>query len=309
VPEGWIPELQPRGGGGAEWPGGLGHYGTDEKAGTSENATRGFIDLIAGTPPYLQGNRSVIEVLGRRASVGDIHEGYSVEFTHGECDFVLLAYGIDRPVLSDFAQGLRLVQEPGPDETNSEIDPEWFGAIWPEESYEAAEQGCALENPADSWRADPVSTRLNFAVQVLGWEEPVHGKGDEVRRDGSAESPVVIVSVVEFSPECWIVTSVSRTAEEAARHPENEGAMLSIQGRKVQMYFGDMRDAVSAILEVGYGGEKTQHVWKRGDDVAEFTLDFEPQGRGHYLVMLRDENGEVFSAFGSAIPEGNFAAG
>ncbi|MEA2517646.1 MAG: hypothetical protein QOG16_1484 [Actinomycetota bacterium] len=70
-----------------------------------------------------------------------------------------------------------------------------------------------------------------------------------------------------------------------------------------------MTAKTSAIFEVGYTGQTTRYVWEGGSTGAAFTLDFEPSGTGHFLVLLRDPNGEVFSAFGSALPEGNFAAG
>lgn len=118
-----------------------------------------------------------------------------------------------------------------------------------------------------------------------------------------------MVVVEEVMPECWFVTGVQRMPEEEARYQEYDGASLGVQGRDVSMYFADFEDAVTATLEVGYGGESTQHVWSKGDEFAEFRLEFGPNDTGHFLVLLRDENGEVFSAFGSPLPAGNFAAG
>ena len=69
--------------------------------------SRGSIDIEPGPPGFAQSFRRRITVLGRPAFVGDIHEGYSVNFSHESCDYELRAYGISRPELRRFAEGLR----------------------------------------------------------------------------------------------------------------------------------------------------------------------------------------------------------
>lgn len=299
LPEGWSRDLQRgTGGGGQAYPGLLGHYGEVEI---------GYYDLVIGAP-FAQSNKSDIRVLGRRATSGDIHEGFSVEFNHDGCNYSLIAHVFDRSDLERFAEGLRF-KERGEDPPSRQS----FGAIWPEDSEERAGEECTSVQHVDGhWRSDAIRTAERFATDVLGWEEAL---ATQSKREGgfsvyvgngpiSSDTPTVVVYVDELFGGCWSVISVSRLPEE---QPKHDGSML-VRGRDVQMGF-DLGDAVSATFEVGYGGQKTTYTWEGGQTGVEFRLDFEPRGTGHFLVLLRDENGEVFSAFGSPLPEGDFAAG
>jgi hypothetical protein len=106
LPDGWTSDLRPGEGGGGAFFGVLGHYTADASTAASDTQA-GYVDLIVGDPPYQQSRRTTISVLGGSATLGDIHEGYSVEFEYEGCDFSLIAFGIARPMLKNFAEGLR----------------------------------------------------------------------------------------------------------------------------------------------------------------------------------------------------------
>jgi len=107
VPKDWHGRLLPGAGGapGTNPPGLVGHYGGKGLAGTRAGARRGFIDVYV-QPPFAQSNKTRIRVLGSRGTLGDIHEGYSVEFSYRGCDYALLAYGIEREEFATVARGL-----------------------------------------------------------------------------------------------------------------------------------------------------------------------------------------------------------
>jgi hypothetical protein len=302
LPEGWSRDLQRgTGAGGQSYPGLVGHYG---------ETGIGYYDLVSQFRPFAQSNKREIRVLGGKATLGDIHEGFSVEFKHDGCTFFLIAYVFDRSELERFAEGLRLKKRsdgsgaPGDDAT-----------IWPEDTSEHSAEACtSAAHKTDTWRADPESTVLEFGALVLGWDEPVltkleekgnQGSAYELRPEPSSRAGVIVSAVLIDQGWCWGIGSVSRLPQD---QPQEDGSM-SVRERDVYMGF-DKGEATTALFQVGYGGQKTSHVWRAGDaEAVEFRLDFEPRGTGHFLVLLRDENGEVFSAFGSPLPEGDFAAG
>ena len=308
VPEGWPKDLQRGpGAGGRGYPGLVGHYGEVEI---------GYYDLAIGAP-LAQSNKRAIEVLGRRATSGTIHEGLSVEFEHAGCDYSLIAYVFDRSELERFAESLRL-EERGEGSASREN----FAAVWPEDNYPDASRACraAMEGgAANNVRYDPESVALEFGALVLGWEEPGVAEVDnldaydydgvvlELQRDpfGGDQSPVVRVWTFEVQPDCWSIYTVQRMPGD---QPKQDGSMR-VRGRGVTAGF-DMTGTSSATFEVGHGGEVTRYEWAQGEEMPlVFVLTYEPHGPGHYLVLLRDSSGAVFSAFGSPLPEGDFAAG
>lgn len=107
LPRRWIARLQAQGAGGIQFPGLVGQYGPDAMS-TNLAARAGFADLVVGESPLAQTDAQPIHVLGRPATLGVIHEGFSVEFTFRGCDYALLAYGITRVELERLAMGLVL---------------------------------------------------------------------------------------------------------------------------------------------------------------------------------------------------------
>ena len=307
LPEGWVEDLQPASGGGAAWEI-VGHYGNEAPPSTTEKAAAGFAELFAGESPYPLERGEEIRVLDEAARFGPIHEGFSVEFTQHGCDYALLGFGIPGEELRRFAKGLRL---PGTYLPAEPSDAEGFAAIWPEDSEERAGEECtSIQHVDGHWRSDGIRTAERFATEVLGWEtaqamqsKPERGLSVYVGNGPiSIDTPMVIVHVNELFGGCWSVVSVAPDEE-----PEDDGSM-TVRGRDVRMGF-DLGDAASAIFEVGYAGQTTRYVWEGDNSAVSFTLDFEPRGTGHFLVLLVDGNGDVFSAFGSPLPEGDFSAG
>lgn len=271
VPDNWSYELQTgEGGGGAPYPGLIGHYGVPGAAGTIRGAKPGFIDLITGVPGYLQGNSLPVEVLGEKASLGDIHEGYSVEFTHRSCAYVLMAFGIDRNALRDFAEGLV-----------SRSDHAREFAMWPEDSQARAVEKCkgSFQKRSEAWRRNAQSTALAFANQVLGWPEAAITERDVDRYGQSLR--------------------ISRYAGQDQGPGRYEVRVFAVEF--------DPLGAASAIVEVGYGGRNKSYTWPDGSEDIDFGS--KPETSGHFLVLLLDESGIVFSARGGALPGGDFAAG
>lgn len=311
LPAGWSRKLQSGSGGGGTWKGVLGHYGNAAPAGTPAKAKGGFAELIAGERPYQQGNTERIRVLDRPATLGDIHEGYSVEFTQHGCDYFLIAFGISRGDLRRFAEGLRLPGEFVPAEPGDEP----FGAIWPEDTAREANDVCNEAQAIEAWRTDAVRTAEEFGRQVLGWEPAAVVRRDEGRRvevelrrsfqDEAAEaaSPAVMVYMTEVFENCWSVGSVSRLPD---RKPT--GISISIRGRDVEVGFDDL-GAHSVYFEMGHGSHTSSADGELADGRITWVLSYKPDQTGHFLFLFRDENGEVFSAAGGPLPAGNFAAG
>jgi hypothetical protein len=100
VPEGWFTQAAP-------WS-----RIVDGAPGWSWAAATGrSIDALWGTSPFPQTNAEPITVMGEAGTIGDIHEGFSVEVPLADaeppCDpLVLVGYGISRDDLRAFAEGL-----------------------------------------------------------------------------------------------------------------------------------------------------------------------------------------------------------
>ncbi len=83
------------------------------KAGTPHGLARfeakrpaAFIDVYRNDLPFVQTHRRPIEVLGSDATIGWIHEGFSVEFTYRGTLYGLYAFGLPSSDLRAFAEGL-----------------------------------------------------------------------------------------------------------------------------------------------------------------------------------------------------------
>lgn len=314
LPEGWIGDLQPDSGGGGAWRGIVGHYGNDAPASTTDKAVGGFADLIAMERPYAQGNKEKIRVLDKPATLGDIHEGYSVEFSQHGCDYFLIAFGVTRGELGRFAVGLRL---PGTFVPAEPVDAEDFSALWPEDTAVEAEQACQEQSDIpNSWRDDALSASSRFANEVLGWSDPRviqrelghGGQSVEIRRsevdDGpEADGPAVVVSLNEVATDCWSVVSVSRP-------PDNRptGVSISVRGRDVEIGFDDL-GADSVSFEMGHGSYVITSEPEPPDGRITVLLNYPLGKTGHFLLLFKDADGIVFSAAGGPLPAGDFVAG
>lgn len=266
------------------------------------------VELTMTPGDWVQTRPRPIEVLGARATIGTIHEGWSVEFRYRDCDYALLGYGIGRGQLERVAEGLepRATVTSAPDGGDQGLS-----LVWPEDTFERAEEGCNEASPGERTAPQVVS---RFATEVLGWESPIYAP-PPTRSDawtvrpsapdtyGGNVSAGVSVWTTEILPGCWSITSLSRLPD---RRPTGVG--VSVSGRAVSIGY-DPLGATSATIEIGYGGRDRKVFDRAPLDVVEVKLGYDPDTTGHFLVLLRDEAGQVFTAYGSALPAGDFAAG
>lgn len=262
-----------------------------------------FIDVLDGPPPSAVVRRSGITVLGARATLGVIHEGYAVAFRAGRCRYALAAYGVTRDQLRRFAEGL-LATRPGRGPT--------FAAVWPEDTLDGALEACAR-----SPRPEPVDVAARFVDDVLGWDDPFIAATEpggrrmtlEVRPSFDLPSdvrlrPGVQLFMKKALPRCWSIGSIYRLSD---RRPTGLG--VSVSGRTVDVGF-DPLDATKATIEVGYGGRRVRGEWKAPDDPhVRLQLDFPPDTTGSLLVLFKDGDGTVIRAMATPLPPGDFAAG
>lgn len=110
LPEGWSYELQGGSGGQVgvstkrQPPGALGHYRPHK------GATAGrYVDvMIQGTSYTLApDDGEPIEVLGEEGRIGNVHDGFAVEFAYGDCEYSVMAFGISKGQLRQIAERLR----------------------------------------------------------------------------------------------------------------------------------------------------------------------------------------------------------
>lgn len=177
-------------------------------------------------------------------------------------------------------------------------------AIWPADTEDRSRSFCQRQA---SHTSDPSSAALGFASAVLQWPsalaEPRENGTIEVRREVAVEEAAVLISTSEVRPGCWFVTGVSRLAD---RRPTGVG--VSVGGRRFSMSF-DPLGADEVQGHIRYGNMGTNLRWVEGETIFEGQLGTRPRTSGHFLILFLDENGEVFSAAGSALPAGNFTAG
>lgn len=221
-------------------------------------------------------------------------------------------------VVSIAAWGAACGGEPGaqptttPPNTSSPMSadpgkPDDAWALWPEDTEEAANE--AVQDPARANEGDR-AVALRFADEVLGWPgatvEPYGGPvgcGEHacltvIREPDGPSLQVLLVAITETASSIYGVGSVDGS----------EGPLgLSVQGPSVTAVF-ELGDAASAEFRIGYGGREATHTYTELSE-APFDMGFEPDASGHYLLTFRDEGGRVFKAVGSALPEGDFAAG
>lgn len=311
LPEGWIEDLQVGSASEVEWRGLLGHYGNEQLPGTTSKADGGFADLMTGESPYALTGGERIRVLDGPARFGAIHEGFAVEFTQHECDYVLLGFGIEGDELRRFSEGLRLPgtyvePSPGP---NSEIESDGF-ALWPEDTTSEAARACAdAGRDPGSLRRGPMETAISFHTQVLGWSGTVISRDFdgpdrtiEIRRDRDdqgrhAQGPAVRVLLRKTEPLCWSVVAVSNPANQPRRFE------ITVGGRSVEVDF-DHLGADSVSYEVGHGMHTMTGSPVRTEGRIDIHLTYEPDEPGHFLLLFRDTEGVVFSAEGFPLPPG-----
>lgn len=304
LPLDFSPTVLPRGFDGIARPGSAGDDSLPVGANGIVANFRGdeqgtFIDVVANRPAYAQTSVDRIAVLGAEGTIGEIEDGYSVEFWDGGCRYTLLAYGVSETQLRRFAQSFALTG-----------DEDGFGAVWPEDTAIQADIGCA--EATDNSRRSPTSVALAFATDVLDWS-PLStvshddGKVDLFRSSssGSGDRPDLEVYTDEVFFGCWSVQGVARPDD-----GRPTGISISVKGHDASIGFAPL-GAETVTVELGYGRHLVSKTWNRGtgDPLVELRLRRAPTTTGHYLMIMRDASGEVVTATGGPLPPGNFVAG
>ena len=185
-------------------------------------------------------------------------------------------------------------------------DPHAGFAIWPEDTPEAAARAAVgLESGADPWRVDAVTTAAEFARQKLEWPQPATGAvrdegygsfAVEVAREKGGPSVSIRLAKL-IADRWWSVTYVQGSP------PEDYST--TVRGARIELGFDD-EGAASMDVEVRYGDRGLSKTLTAAGLTAN--LGFAPATTGHFLILYRDGTGQVFSAFGSTLPAGRFAA-
>lgn len=190
-------------------------------------------------------------------------------------------------------------------------------ALWPEDTAREAEEACDDgSSPTRTFRYDPMSAALEFGNAVLGWKEAIgirrelghDAQSIELRRsaednDETARGAAVLVTLTEVANDCWSVWGVSRLPDERPT-----GVSISIRGRDVEIGFDDL-GANSLYFEIGHGYYTNSSDPEPPDGRITALLNYPRGDTGHFLLLFKDENGQVFSAAGGALPAGDFTAG
>jgi DNA-binding beta-propeller fold protein YncE len=193
-------------------------------------------------------------------------------------------------------------------------------AIWPQTTPAQAEAVCGSNAP--EWRASDIQVAVRFAREVLGWPDAVYPNVPPqpgtslVRIHRAVDQPearaFVSVAPTMFGRECLSVVAVSPLDTD-----EPAGLSVSVDRAVVDLAWNP-RGAASAEVRVSFGdlehrttstGTPRPLVMEVTAPRARFYFDAPPAEPGYFLVLLRDDGGEVMSALGSTLPAGDFNAG
>lgn len=183
-------------------------------------------------------------------------------------------------------------------------------AVWPEDSLAEAEIACEEEGEA---RSQPWDITRRFVEEVLGWgywDVPYSSfdqYGATFRVNGSPQTSPSIGSVQIYAtdvlPGCYSVFSVHPTARLDFPDP-----VVSLRGRDFEIGFAIL-GADSLAFEIGHGPYVMGSDPEPPDGRITVLLTYRPNQSGHFLILFRNEDGDVFTAFGTPMPAGTFAAG
>jgi hypothetical protein len=96
--------------------------------------------------------------------------------------------------------------------------------------------------------------------------------------------------------DCWSITGVDRRSDKGP-----EGVSASVRGRRIQVGVQSL-GAAGVEMILGFNGREIRRAGEASS--ATFRLDFKPRGSGYFLVLLRDDDGRVFSAAGALLHPG-----
>lgn len=185
-------------------------------------------------------------------------------------------------------------------------------AIYPNDTPEDAASACS--GAGARWRDDPVAVALAFAGDQLGWQE-ARSAGSEgaagstyvtVKQGPHAQVTVELVGGYPRSPHGYPTDSCYSVVAVHPADPSQEFMSISITRAAAHLGFPTM-GADSIDVTVAHG--KDEVATTVGGGAASLALPAPPDRPGFVLVVYRDRSGAAFTAQGSAIPAGSFAAG
>lgn len=172
-------------------------------------------------------------------------------------------------------------------------------AMWPEYRGLDARRSCMAPAP---WRTDPHMTAEKFGQRVLGWPE-ASAQIDRYEHYGvhalllRTDGPLIQMWLDPVTANCWVVTGVARAPDRRV-----EGVSAEVRGHRVSVAVLPL-GADSADVIVGFNGREIRKTVAGGSG-ATFRLDFRPRGSGSFIVLLKGDDGRVFSAAGALLYPG-----
>jgi len=271
-----------------------------------------FVDVLVG--PLLDlADEEIIEVLGDKARLGAIHEGYSVVFETRGCSYQLAGYGIPRGEVRRFAESLVPRGE-------GNLTTDAF-ALWPDPTPEGAYAACFEQTPA--FRRDPLDLASEFAKSVLLWPDVAvqeRASSDTemqigISRIGYTGGPGTAASVDVIARQvaagCWVVWSASTLRDGAALSVGREDGDLRITFDLADA--APREDVVRLVLEAEGARGSQNELHMSADDFerrGSISLGGDtPERPTYFAVYLYDRDSRVIGFIGNALPSGNFGDG
>jgi hypothetical protein len=266
------------------------------------------IEILDGPLPEPPEERGVQTPVG----FGQVGErgGEAVATLHLEafgasCTLGLVGRGVSADALYEFLSGLYLADDLG----RPLLHPD--GAVWPE----TAGGTVGVDQPA--WRSDERETALEFARQVLGWEDAVAPvELSEPSEDGHIGGVYGIVRTDHPGQVSVFVAPTLGGRWFGVYHVgfrccvEDQTASVLVDGSTGWATAGPPPpEAVGTVVRFDHGGRIASGTLPLDGDAAPFDLGYTPDTTGSVLVLFVDGTGEVVGAWGTSLPAGDFAAG
>jgi streptogramin lyase len=179
-------------------------------------------------------------------------------------------------------------------------------AMWPEQSLGSSKVACYERSSAEPWRTDASMVAGRFATEELNWTAPaltVDRLSDgftqvTVFRERTGSASVVLSIRKVPGQECWSVVEVTSDPD----NDQDPGVRYARNGANVELHF-DIGEATSAIGTVHFEGGRVVHSTADDESPIRIDLDYRPSTPGYYLLVLRDQDDEVFDADGAPLED------
>jgi hypothetical protein len=183
-------------------------------------------------------------------------------------------------------------------------DADRFTGIWPETT---SAQAARVDTTTETWRLDPETVAARFAIDVLGWSDPIIGteivspftpwsSSFEVTRETAG--PTVNVGMSQLvGNDGWVVTrAVSPTLSFRYGYNGNEVSVAV-----------DPMDAERATVIITVNGKPYTSTATRGEpDFADVTIQIDGgvDLPASALVLLEDDQQRIFAAYSGTLGAG-----